>query len=184
MLGLINGQALEMAALIEDLLVASRAEMDRPAVVDAVFPVEDELVATVSSLARYSGSKPVTLDLEPGLEVVADPIRLRQVVRNLLTNAFRYGGGTVAVRTRRKEHTVQIMVCDTGAPISDTDIERVFRPYERLHSGVAGPSPVGLGLAVSRTLARLMGGSLSYHHDGAESVFTLTLADPALEPVS
>jgi signal transduction histidine kinase len=68
-----------------------------------------------------------------------------------------------------------LSVIDDGAGIPDTDRERVFEPYCRAHREVGRTESVGLGLTVSRQLARLMSGDLSYDYRGGHSIFTVTL---------
>jgi signal transduction histidine kinase len=108
----------------------------------------------------------------------ADPLRLRQIVRNLLTNARRYGGPQVLIEAGRGPMGTYLRVCDDGAGIPVADREKVFEPYTRVGGDDAMPGSIGLGLPVSRRLARLMGGDLIYRFEQG-SVFELTLPDPA-----
>ncbi len=105
----------------------------------------------------------------------ADPIRVRQIVRNLLTNADRYGGDSVQVETRVADDAAVLIVRDSGDPLPAERRELIFEPYESSGPVRGQPAAIGLGLAVSRTLAELMGGSISYDHDGEWSVFELRL---------
>jgi signal transduction histidine kinase len=100
---------------------------------------------------------------------------VRQIIRNLLTNALRYGGPNIEVVMSSTAGARAVAVIDDGAGISQADRERVFVAYERAHHAEGQPGSVGLGLTVSRTLAELMGGSLTYGFDG-RSVFTLELS--------
>lgn len=68
-----------------------------------------------------------------------------------------------------------ISVCDDGNPIPPRERDRIFEAYRSHETAPAVPGSVGLGLTVSRELARLMGGDLVYGHDGGEGSFTLTL---------
>jgi two-component system, OmpR family, sensor histidine kinase KdpD len=103
--------------------------------------------------------------------VLADPKRVRQILRNLLTNAQRYGGPRQRVVAGGLRGHVWIEVRDNGDGIADEDVNRVFQPY--VTTGAEGS--VGLGLAVARQLAELMGGTLVYEHSAGESVFRLQL---------
>jgi signal transduction histidine kinase len=107
-------------------------------------------------------------------------VRLRQILRNLVSNAIRYGGDHIDVGVARANGHIHITVEDDGAGIPEGQWEQVFEPYARAHDRAEQPSSVGLGLTVSRKLARLMGGDLAYRHEGG-SVFDLSLpaADPA-----
>jgi len=105
---------------------------------------------------------------------LADPIRFRQIVRNLVTNAIRYGGDEIQISMSRKGDRVAVCVADDGPGVPEEDRERIFEAYHRAHSSAGQPGSVGLGLTVSRTLAELMGGSLSYSKNGL-STFVLDL---------
>jgi signal transduction histidine kinase len=124
------------------------------------------------------GSFADRVSLEHGsdcLRAIGDPPRVRQILRNLLTNAERYGGDDVSVVLRRRGRNVEIDVTDDGPGIARTDWERVFEPYQTAHQSPGRPGSVGIGLAISRQLAELMGGGLDYRYEGGRSVFRLWL---------
>ncbi len=176
MLELVAGQAHEMAAIIEDLLVAARAETGGIVlhVGDVDLRAEAESVIRALPEAEIRG---VGVFGEAGAR--GDPRRVRQIVRNLITNALRYGGREIAVRVGTDGVRSWLEVVDSGPGLAGEDVERVFEPYQRGRHDEAGS--VGLGLSVSRQLARLMGGDLTYRREGG-SVFRLELT--ALESVS
>jgi signal transduction histidine kinase len=109
------------------------------------------------------------------------PPRLRQILRNLVTNAHRYGGETASIAVRRLGSAAVIEVSDDGDGIPAELVERVFEPYETAHRATRVAGSVGLGLTVSRELARLMGGDLTYHRTGSGTTFRLTLLADAGE---
>lgn len=114
-----------------------------------------------------------------GVRVLADPARVRQVLVNLLSNALKYtpAGGTVELGLDSEsaaEYAV-VMVRDSGPGIDSADLERVFLPYEQV-STVARGRGIGLGLPLSRKLARLMDGDLwAESRVGHGSTFKLRL---------
>lgn len=114
----------------------------------------------------------------------ADPTRTRQAIRNLLTNAVRYGGSEVVIEAATDEgaNSTTLMVRDSGIPLELDQWESIFEPYQQAHDRDTAPGSVGLGLSVSRQLARLMGGDLTYRGDERGSVFELTV--PAEPPES
>ncbi len=178
LLGLAAREAQDLTHLIEDLLVIGRSDSGTVFVAD----VEVDLRAQVEQVLEAIEAPPaVHLEVD-GRDVKGrgDPARVRQIVRNLLSNAFRYGGDHVRVVTRAGA-TASLSVIDDGPGIPEAERERVFEPYERAHSSATQPASVGLGLAVSRRLARAMRGDLVYSYRGSTSVFELTLplADPA-----
>ena len=112
----------------------------------------------------------------------ADADKVRIIVTNLVTNAIKFteAGGRVSLRVDvvPQLRAVRIHVADTGRGIPADQIERVFEPYVQVdrYSGVGSQQGVGLGLSISRTLARAMGGDLTAASTvGTGSTFTLTL---------
>jgi len=116
--------------------------------------------------------------------VRADEEKLRQILLNLLTNALKFtpAGGTVSVGCEAGGETVTIRVRDTGRGIAPAHLEQVFEPFVQVdrHVTPGKDQGVGLGLAISRELARGMGGDLTAESElGRGSTFILTLpADP------
>jgi signal transduction histidine kinase len=166
---LVAGQAQEMSHIIDDLLVSARAGMGTVAVALETIDLNAELTAAVQGVGTH------LLELPPDLPAaIGDGKRIRQILRNLLTNLERYGGSNRRVLGGVEGRRVWLEVRDDGEGVSEHDTARIFEPYASAHNGVAGS--VGLGLSVSRQLAELMGGSLDYFRDADESVFRLELA--------
>jgi signal transduction histidine kinase len=105
--------------------------------------------------------------------VIADASRVRQILRNLLTNAQRYGGPNRRIAGGALFDRIWLEVRDDGEGVPPGDAEKIFEPYGTAGTGVK--DSVGLGLSVARQLAELMGGSLTYHRDLDETVFRLEL---------
>jgi signal transduction histidine kinase len=103
------------------------------------------------------------------------------VVRNLVSNAIRYGGPQIHIRLENGDDHVRVTVFDDGAAIPEEHRDRIFDPYERAHSTSGVPGSVGLGLTVSQKLAELMGGSITYRFDGG-SIFELQVEAAASSP--
>ncbi len=169
---LIAQQGMEMAQLVEDLLVAARAEIGAIEVSPAPVDVGKE-VAVVVSGAR--ATKAVAIRGEADVVAWADAMRTHQIIRNLVTNAVRYGGPAVTVRYIARGEVVTVSVSDDGPEIPADDRERIFEAYQRAHHRPTQPASVGLGLTVSRSLAQLMGGDLRYRREDGCNVFELTL---------
>lgn len=182
LLGVIADQSRELSNIIEDLLIAARADIGAVAIVPEVTDVSAAVEQVIAGCVCTRGERDsIVRDMQPAFAEV-DPTRLRQIVRNLITNALRYGGPTRRVVIRAEGGLVTIDVRDDGPGIPPEDRVRVFEPYERASDfgGVAGS--VGLGLTVSRKLARLMGGELSYSYIEGESSFKIVFPE-ALVPV-
>jgi PAS domain S-box-containing protein len=129
-------------------------------------------------LARINGC-------EPTLRVRADREKLEQILLNLLTNAMKFTdpGGRVDLYCDVRSETVAIMIADTGHGIPADQSSRIFEPFVQLDSTLTRTRDgVGLGLAISRDLARGMGGDLTVESEvGVGSTFVLTI--PRAHPV-
>lgn len=167
---LIARQAEDASWLIEDLLVAYRDDVSRVSFSPQVFDVVKE-TERVLEVVDY----PVTVEVRgEEARVYADPRRTRQILRNLVSNALRYGGEIVTIEVEVTGDRLEVRVCDNGAAIASEDVEIIFRPFER-GSGPEHPTSVGLGLAVARRLARLMNGDLTYRRNDGMTCFVLSL---------
>jgi len=172
LISLMVDQSSDMRNLIEDLLVAARADIGKVPVHMVAMEVAPAIDAVLAAFPERNGSV-IRADLAP-VTAVADPTRVRQIVRNLLTNAMRYGGSTITVSSGVRADEAYVRVHDDGPGIAENQHEQIFEPYESVHVAVGTPGSVGLGLTISRKLARLMGGDLVYRvADG--SVFELIL---------
>lgn len=172
MVALISSQSVEVAQLVDDLLTAERAASGnltfRPSAIDLLEECRS-IVDTMQVGLR------VTVEGESA-PAWADTLRTRQIVRNLLTNAHRYGGGNVRVAVGRTGSEAMLVVSDDGPGVRGIDAEHIFDPYYRSQStSDAKPDSVGLGLAVARQLARMMGGDLVYLRRDGWTHFELTL---------
>lgn len=174
MLRAVLEQAADVTNLVEDLLVAARAEIGRLTIVDGPLDVAAELTQTIE--AGGSFTRGVAVGACPaGVHAMGDPARVRQILRNLLTNAERYGGPDVRVDVTVEDDRVVVAVSDDGAGLDTDEWERIFEPYHRAHETPGQPSAVGIGLAICRQLADLMDAILDYRYEGGRSVFRLGL---------
>lgn len=173
LLAMVVGQSNDLAAIIDDLLVAARADIGTLTIVTQEVDLPKVLDRAIAPISAHDRSR-INVDLAVE-RVQADPVRMAQILRNLVTNAVRYGGKRIGVRSRIADDAALVEVWDDGFPLDAEQRNRIFEPYYTAHDSAGQPSAVGLGLTVSRSLAQRMGGDLSYSHDGAFSVFTLTL---------
>jgi signal transduction histidine kinase len=174
MLKLSLGQAEEAGEVIEDLLVASRAERG---VLDAIPEVTDLCPVTETVIRRTAVEDSyIVYDFSDGpVHAYADPLRYKQIIRNLLTNALRYGGETITVSIQRRGDVVSVAVADDGEGIDPKHVSAIFQPYRGGKAMKAAPGSTGLGLWIARTLARMMDGDLRYRRKSGHTVFELTL---------
>ena len=179
-----------LASLLNDVLDIARIEAGGLSV--SLRPISlTEAVAAATDLIQPTALEhgvAVEAQVEDHHFVEADDQRLQQILLNLLSNAIKYNrdAGTVTVATRytAREELVRIDVIDTGAGIPPDKIELLFVPYDRLGAEASKVEGIGLGLAVTKSLVELMGGSISVTSEqGQGCTFTVGLraASPAPE---
>lgn len=172
-----------LQSLLSDVLNFARLEAGQleiraeRVVLDAALQSAEVLVEPQLSAAKLTYSR---TSCGPGGVVTADAERLQQILLNLLTNAVKFTpeGGAVTVSCEETGELVVTRVADTGPGIPADHIEQIFRPFVQVSGGAgrAGKQGVGLGLAISRELARAMGGDLTVESVlGSGSTFSLAL---------
>jgi len=170
---MIKEQAVEVGDLVEDLLVLSRSETAHMTVASDPLDLWEQVDAV---LAARDFDATLTVERSGGAaKVLADPMRVRQVVRNLLNNADLHGGDHITVRVVQAEETMSLFVIDDGDGVPEADRATMFEPYQQASAVEHHNDSVGLGLTVSRDLARLMGGDLTYVYYRDHSFFELRL---------
>lgn len=174
LLEMIRSQSVDVANILDDLLVKARADFNDV----AVMCDEVEIAVLVKRLLEELGMQDIDHDLVD-LVVWADRTRLRQILRNLLTNARRYGGRQVRVVAERHGSVAHISVRDNGDPLDLETSRSIFDAFERAHDASGVTASVGLGLTIARQLARAMNGEIWYAHDGQEAAFTVALPTAA-----
>ncbi len=163
-------QADDASWLIEDLLVAYRNDLSQVSISMEEFDATKEVERVLEAV-----NAPIELQVvETSPMALADPRRTRQVLRNLVSNALRYGMAPYQISMIKVGDRVEIRVQDAGDAIPDAEVERIFRSFER-GGQPHHPKSVGLGLSVARQLARLMDGDLTYRHQDRWSSFVLSL---------
>jgi signal transduction histidine kinase len=156
----------QTSRLIEDLLSLSRIQEGRLLLTRCSFDLlalVEEIVDDMAPEAYAAGvALRVSAESAASFELEQDPIRLRQIIVNLIVNAVKFSpaGGTVTVAVEGMEDSCSVMVSDAGPGVDAGVVERIFQPYEQV-TGVARGRGTGLGLPLSRQLARLMGGELT-----------------------
>ena len=181
-LGRIKRASAYLLRLINDVLTVARLEGARPLNMISI-PVSPVLSEVEGLTALQAKAKGVRLTVGPAdcdCSVTADAERFQQILLNLMTNAIKFtpSGGSVTVTCASEPDTVRIRVTDTGIGVLPGDIDRVFEPFVQVdrHKTTASQQGVGLGLSISRELARAMHGDLTLESiAGAGSTFTLVL---------
>jgi len=186
---IIERQVRHMALLLDDLLDVSRITRGKLELRREPTPLSVVVEATVETSRPMLDARRQRLHVSlpsPALWLDADPMRVEQILTNLLGNAAKYGkpGGEVFLQVRREGGTALIEVRDDGIGIPPESLESVFQMFTQLPRGEGrGVGGLGIGLALSRGLAVLHGGSLVAHSAGVGhgSTFTLTLPLDAQE---
>jgi len=174
---LIAFHSAELAHLIEDLLVWARADIGEVRINSTSVDVGAAVSETIAALPGVD-IPVLTTDHRP--LAFADPRRLGQILRNLATNAIRYGGPDRRIHVFEDGGHVVVEVSDDGPSMTEEAMERVFAPYERAVGSRSMPGSIGLGLTVSRTLSVLQSGNLTLERRDGRTVFRLVL--PAAGP--
>jgi len=174
--------------IINDLLDISRIEAGMMVIDEQIFPpreVADQVLAEMKPLAK---AKQLDLTLEAGADTDAmirtDRGKLHQMMVNLAGNAIKFTptGGSVTLSMdirvlKGRERELRVDVKDTGIGIASADLEKIFEPFVQAQGGLSRAyEGTGLGLALTRRQARLLGGDVSGEsEEGSGSIFTLRL---------
>lgn len=167
--------------LINDILDLSKVEAGQ-LIIDsaesAAADVVDDAMAVVRHQANARGVE-LSAQCASDTRYLGDPLRVRQVLLNLLSNGIKFtpAGGRVTIACATDGATTSFSVADTGIGIDAKDLERIFEPFvQTAYVYTRESGGTGLGLAISRRLAQLMGGRLSVESTvGQGATFTLTL---------
>jgi len=175
------GNSDHLLALINDILDMSRIEAGRmelhPEWVDTARLIED-IEALCEPLSRPNDNTFVLENRATVTALYTDPLRLRQVVVNLLNNAFKFTHhGTVRLRLRNDESRLFVAVEDTGVGIARENLRHIFEEFRQVNDrGRAHRGGTGLGLTISQQLCNLMGGRLEVESElGVGSTFHFSL---------
>ena len=175
--------------LINDVLDLSKIEAGklelRPEII-----TPDALLEPVYATARATASSKgveFTFEVEAVDSLLLDPVRVRQVLFNLLSNALKFtpSGGRVKLRAALVGSALEFDVADTGIGIPADARERVFGMFERFHESRNEASGTGLGLALTKRLIEQMGGTIGFEsEEGRGTTFRVHLPDVRTEPVT
>jgi signal transduction histidine kinase len=171
-----------LLGLINDMFNFAKLEAGKVHVELAPASISDIVHAVEIMTAPQLASRGISLEndcVETSLCVTADEEKVRQILLNLLSNAVKFTepGGRIAVRCSGDQRVVIVCVEDTGRGIPSGKLDSIFEPFVQVNRNVSGSEEgVGLGLAISRDLARLMNGDLTVESTvGEGSVFALQL---------
>jgi signal transduction histidine kinase len=180
-LGRINASARHLLGLIDEILTFARVDIGRERVRYESMSVNQTLSEAAALLESMATAKKLKYTIEllgEDQSIQTDGTKLRQMLVNLLSNAVKFTDqGEVRLTTSVRDRMLEIRVSDTGVGIDAANIEYVFEPFWQLEQSATRKSGgTGLGLSVTRKLARLLGGDVSVASRlGAGTTFLLTL---------
>jgi len=174
---IISTEAADLTRMVEDLLTTARLESGA-----LTFHAEDVVTdeEAIEVLGPFNRSRTaVVADVAPAV-VRVDRLRQRQILRNLVSNALKYGGSEVEVVGTKDTKTYEWVVRDNGDGIPEELAPNLFQRFVHRGTTVVVPGGVGLGLSIVRALAEGMDGSVSYRRrDGwTEFIVRVPLARP------
>ena len=173
LLGLIN-QVLDLSKI-----EAGKLELSPESV--SLAPLIDQVIGTARQLAEQNMNRLVVEAQDNLGTLTVDPMRLRQILLNLLSNACKFTKqGDVTLRARKvadSRHWVELAVADSGIGMTPEQLSRLFQEFSQAEASTAKKyGGTGLGLAITRKLARMMGGDVTVTSDhGKGSIFTVRL---------
>jgi len=179
-----------MLSLVNDLLDLSKIERGIEPIQPQRLDLRPLAVEVVRELAPLLGARELMLDAALGdddLPLLADPLRLQQLLRNLLANAIRFSpvGGRIELNAGHDERgDVRVTVADRGPGIPPDELESIFEAFVQSSATKTAAGGTGLGLAICRRIAQAHGGRIwAANRDGGGAVITLVLpAPPAGNP--
>jgi signal transduction histidine kinase/ActR/RegA family two-component response regulator/HAMP domain-containing protein len=199
-LQLIRSSTDSLLAIVNDVLDFSKIEAGRMEIEAVPFELERLMAELLGILSASAEDRQIRLvsEVSPSLsgQLLGDPIRLRQILTNLTTNAIKFteqGSVTITAQlgAKRDENRieVQFMVTDTGIGIPEDKLGSIFQPFTQAdHSTTRNYGGTGLGLAIVAHLVELMGGTISVESElGQGSTFRFTVelrhaAAPSIVP--
>jgi NtrC-family two-component system sensor histidine kinase KinB len=168
-----------LAALVEQLLLGSRAGSAAPAQVEVPFDLAGLLRTTVAGFSAMAVNHELILEVAPGLPLaIGEPSSIEIVFGQLLENAVKYSpdGGVITVSARAEGDRIVALVCDRGLGIPDGDHAQVFERFYQVGGERRRFGGVGLGLYIVRRLLDAQGGVVrSLPRDGGGTCFEVTL---------
>lgn len=173
MTGVLVQQSNDLTNIVDDLLVAAKANVGQLEVARVSVDLRAQTAQVVEGLDAES--RAVVSSPQETVRCMGDPGRVRQIVRNLISNALKYGGPVIVLEVGADETMGSLVVTDNGVGVPEEFRAKIFSAYERGVQPVGLAPSLGLGLHISLVLAQLMGGDLNYCYEDGKSRFQLSL---------
>jgi signal transduction histidine kinase len=184
-LQIVDRNGARLLHVVNDLLFVSRGASGTIELDCTELRLDEIVEETTTALRRQADEKDVTLRLalDPVEPCKGDPIRLAQVIENLVANAIKFtrAGGAVEVTLTARGGSAVLEVADTGVGIGDSDQCRLFEPFFRASTAIGAAIPgTGLGLSIAKAIVEAHGGDISLESaEGAGTTFTVRLPLPS-----
>jgi signal transduction histidine kinase len=180
-LEIISREAQRLSQLVENALLFSRGERQRPQITREHVQVAPLVAETIESFAPLAAARQARLEpqLDPHVVASVDAGAMRQILLNLLDNAVKYGptGQTVRVSLRLEGTTLRLTVDDEGPGVCAEDADRVWLPFNRLAAARSATGGAGIGLAIVRQLVELHGGRARVERSPHGARFVIEIPD-------
>jgi signal transduction histidine kinase/ActR/RegA family two-component response regulator len=181
---IVNRQAHVLTRLVDDLLDLSRLTLGKIAIETTTVDLEELVERCVESHRAAAEAAGIRLELTveaQGLSAVGDPVRLEQIMTNLLANALKYTprGGRIDVRLSEEAGAAKVVVADTGVGIDARVLPRIFEPFTQAEETLdRSQGGLGIGLTLVHHLVELHGGSVWAESEGRGHGTRLSLRLP------
>ena len=171
-IGMIVSESADLGRMVEDLLTTARLDAGALTYSFSDVNVPDEVQEVIEPMRRNNFEAAV--HCEPGV-IRADHLRFRQILRNLLSNARKYGGPNVWIEGQAVGRSYELVVADNGSGLPKELEDRVFQRFIHQDERTAVKDSVGLGLSIVRALAEGMSGAVTYEREAGETRFVVTM---------
>ena len=178
--GMIVSESADLGRMVEDLLTTARLDAGALTYSFSDVDVPEEVREVIEPMRR--SNLEASVHCTPGI-IRADHLRFRQILRNLLSNARKYGGPKIWIEGQIVGRSYQLIVADNGTGLPKELEDKVFQRFIHQDEQTAVKDSVGLGLSIVRALADGMSGSVEYERREGETRFVVTmpLADVATD---
>jgi signal transduction histidine kinase len=179
-LGIVQNSARHLLTLINDILDISKIEAGQLKLSYQKFNLSEITEKVIDTCQPMADKKNLTLSVDinnKSEEIISDPLRVQQILLNLVNNAIKFTEkGKVNIRIRSEQDSVRIEVVDTGIGIEKNKIDQLFKPFSQIDSGTTRKyEGTGLGLSICKKLTEMLHGTIEVQSSpGAGSTFIVT----------
>ena len=189
LVGIAHTNAARLERIVNDVLDVEKLRAGALSMDTTTVLVSDALREAVQVTTGFAPSKELKIDFESeeDLAVFADPMRLQQILANLISNAMKHSpdGGRVRIAAKARDEAVVFSISDTGAGVPETFVANLFERFQQAEpEGEQPRGGSGLGLSIAREMVEGMGGGIGYERRGDESVFWFTLPRALAAPAA